>query len=68
MSTMLNNSRRKIAELMLIGTVMGTLQCYKDLEDYKTAKESLKELTRIIMRTEEIFFENLKKFLKPVEE
>ena len=68
MSTMLNNSTRKIAELMLIGTVMGTLQCYKDLEDYKTAKESLKELTRIIMRTEEIFFENLKKFLKPVEE
>lgn len=68
MSTMFNDSTRKIAELMLIGTVMGTLQCYKDLVDYKNAKESLKELSRMLLRIEEMFFENLKKFLKPTEE
>lgn len=67
MSTMFNDSTRKIAELMLIGSVMGTIQCYKDLEDYKNAKESIKELARILMRTEEKFFDNLKTFLRPEE-
>lgn len=67
MSTMFNSSNRKIAELMLIGCIMGTLQCYKDLVDYKEAKEPIKELARILHRTEEKFFENLKEYLKPTE-
>ena len=41
MSTMTDNSTRKIAQLLLIDTVMGLSQCYKDKFDYKQVDEKL---------------------------
>lgn len=64
MTTLTNKSTRHIAEMMLIGSVMGTLQCYKDLSDYKEADKSLLELCGQLLQLEENNFDNLKQFLK----
>lgn len=63
-STMTNNTVRHLAELMLIGTVMGTLTCYKDREDYQNANPPCLELLNKLEQTEEDNFNELKKFLK----
>lgn len=53
MSTMTNKTTRHIAELMLMGTFMGVITCYKDQSDHKGISpeideilEKLKELER----------------------
>ena len=64
MTTLTNKSTRHIAEMMLIGTVMGTLQCYKDLADYKEADAKYIGLCEELQNMEEQHFNNLKNFLK----
>lgn len=64
MGTLTNNSTRHLAELMLIGSVMGTLQCYKDREDYPSADKDTQELLTELERMEEDNFNELKKYLK----
>jgi len=64
MGTLTNNSTRHLAELMLIGSVMGTLQCYKDREDCKNAKPDTLKLLTELERMEEENFNELKKYLK----
>lgn len=44
MSTMTDNSSRKIAELMLIGTFMGIITCIKDKSDHKNVSKELDEI------------------------
>ena len=44
MSTMMDDSTRKIAELMLIGTFMGIITCMKDKGDHKNISKELDEL------------------------
>lgn len=43
-STMMDDSTRKIAELMLIGTFMGIITCMKDKGDHKNISKELDEL------------------------
>lgn len=63
-STMTNNSIRKLAEMMLLGTVMGTLQLYKDRVDYKGKNQKAIDLTLRLEETEEKNFNELKKYLR----
>lgn len=44
MSTITDNSNRKIAELMLIGTFMGIITCLKDRHDHKGVSKELDEI------------------------
>ena len=44
MSTITDNSNRKIAELMLIGTFMGIITCRKDKHDHKGVSKELDEI------------------------
>ena len=44
MSTMMDKSTRKIAELMLIGTFMGIITCIKDKDDHKGVSTELDEI------------------------
>ncbi len=44
MSTMMDKSNRKIAELMLIGTFMGIITCIKDKDDHKGVSKELDEI------------------------
>lgn len=64
MSTLTNNSTRHLAELMLIGTVMGTLTCYKTKIDQDKAKQPTKDLLAKLEQLEEDNFNELKKYLK----
>lgn len=64
MTTLTNKSTRHLTEMLLIGTVMGTLQCYKDIADYKNATKELLLLCGKLLSIEEKFFNNLKDFLK----
>ena len=66
MTTICDKSTRHLAEMMLIGTVMGTLQVYKDLCDYKNLNGSLYSILNELMGIEEQNFNNLKKFLKGI--
>jgi len=64
MTTISDKSTRHLAEMMLIGTVMGTLTCYKDLCDYKDGDKGLYETLQRLNILEETNFDDLKKFLK----
>lgn len=66
MSTMMDKSPRKIAELMLMGSVMGLITCYKDKYDHKGVDGNL---DKILLKLEEIEDNNylkLKVFLKEI--
>ena len=47
MSTLMDKSPRKIAELMLMGSVMGLITCYKDKYDHKGVDSRLDILKKI---------------------
>lgn len=64
MTTIADKSTRHIAEMLLLGTVMGTLQCYKDLCDYRDCDKDLLELCGDLLKLEESHFNYLKMFLK----
>lgn len=66
MTTLTNKSTRHLAEMLLLGTVMGTLQCYKDIADNKKATKELVMLCGKLLSMEEKFFNNLKEFLKQI--
>lgn len=64
MNTLLDNSTRHLAEMLLVGTVMGTLDLYKLLNDNQKAPKELLMLCGKLLKLEEDFFNNLKSFLK----
>ncbi len=63
MTTLTDKSTRHIAEMMLLGSVMGTLQCYKDLADYKHADKQILDLASELLKMQENHFNFLKQFL-----
>lgn len=67
MGTMFDKSSRHIAELMLIGSVMGLLTCYKDKYDHKDVSLELDSIIADLEKTLENNFNNLKQFLKELD-
>lgn len=64
MTTLTDKSTRHLTEMLLLGTVMGTLQCYKDLSDYRAASKDILELCGELQVLEEKHFNYLKMFLQ----
>lgn len=64
MSTMLDKSTRHIAELMLIGTFMGILTCYKDQNDHGGENSEIDEILENLKEFERKNIERLIPFLK----
>ncbi len=64
MTTLFDKSTRHLAEMLLLGTVMGTLQCYKDLSDYRDCDHDLLTLCGDLQKMEEDHFNYLKMFLQ----
>lgn len=64
MTTIFDKSLRHLAEMMLLGTVMGTLTCYKDLSDYKGLNSTLYGILNDLIAFEEDNFNKIKHFLK----
>ena len=67
MTTIMDNSTRHLAEMMLLGSVMGTLQCYKDLSDHSNADKDLLVLCGDLLKLEEKHFNFLKTFLQKID-
>lgn len=63
MSTLTDKSNRKIAELMLLGTFMGVITCYKDQSDHKGVSSELDEIVEKLKELERKNIENLLPFL-----
>ena len=63
MSTMSDKTTRHIAELMLIGTFMGVLTCYKDKCDHKGISSELDEILDRLTELERNSIEALLPFL-----
>lgn len=63
-STLFNKNTRHITEMLLIGTVMGTTQCYKNLHDHKTAAKEILNMANELMDMQEKNFDSLKTYLK----
>ena len=40
-TTIFNKTTRHVTEMLLLGTVMGTTQCFKDLHDHKDASKEI---------------------------
>lgn len=64
MATLFKKNTRHLAEMLLLGTVMGTLQCYKDLHDHSTATPEILDMCRDLLEVQEKFYNNYKVFLK----
>ena len=64
MSTMINNTTRHIAELLIIGTVMGLNSCYKDAQTYKNLNYELNDILADLEIVQEKNYTKLKEFLK----
>lgn len=62
MTTLMDKSRRHIAEMMLLGTVMGLIQCLKDIRDYEGVSAELDDICNEIYEMEESNYQTLKDF------
>ena len=60
---MMENSDRTVADLMTDGCDMGIKSLNKYLNQYVAAEESVKDITKKIIKVEEEFEERLKKYL-----
>ena len=63
LSTMTDKSTRHIAEMMLLGTVMGLIQCLKDKKDYRAVSSDIDDLCQKISDFEEDNYQRLKDFI-----
>ena len=63
MGTMIDKSTRNIAQMFLLGTVMGIVQCLKDLKDYSGVSDELTDLCNKLSDLEENNYQSLKNFL-----
>lgn len=64
MSTIFNPFPRNIAQLLLLGTVMGLATTYKDRSDHKGVSVHLDDILNELEDTLENNYKNLKEFLK----
>ena len=60
---MMEDSDRTVADLMTDGCDMGIKSLTKYLNQYESAEEKVKDITKKIIRVEEDFEEDLKKYL-----
>ena len=67
MTTMFDKSTRHIAEMMLLGTVMGLTTCYKDKYDHKGVSTALDKILATLEKAEDENYERLKQFLKNID-
>ena len=63
LSTMTDKTNRHIAELMLMGTFMGLITCYKDEADHKGIWSELDEILSKLKELERNNIDNLLPFL-----
>ena len=63
MSTLTDKSTTHVAEMLLLGTFMGMIQCIKDLGDHPSADEEIVHLCKKLEELEEKNIENLKNYL-----
>ena len=63
MSTLTDKTTTHAAEMLLLGTFMGTIQCIKDLSDYADADEEIINLCKKLQELEEKNIQNLKTYL-----
>ena len=63
MSTMTDKTTRHIAEMMIQGTVMGLIQCLKDIKDYKAVSQDLDDICEKLNNLMEENYQSLKKFV-----
>ena len=61
--TIMDKSTRNIAQMFLIGTVMGIVQCLKDIKDYSSTSDELTDICNKLCELEENNYQNLKKYL-----
>ena len=66
MSTMMDKTPRKIAELMLVGSVMGLITCYKDKYDHKGIDSTLDKIILELETAQDENYLKLKTFLKDI--
>lgn len=64
MGTMFDTTPRHIAEMLLLGTVMGLTTCYKDRYDHKNIDKTLDSILDKLEKIEEDNYSRLKTFLK----
>ena len=64
MTTLIDNSTRHIAEMLLLGTVMGLNVCYKDKWDYLNVDDELEKIREELEKLEEDCYSSYKKYLK----
>lgn len=62
--TITDNTSRHLGEMMIIGTVMGIVNCYKLMNEYKSANEKIYNLCASLAEQEEKFYEELRQYLK----
>lgn len=62
--TMMDKSTRNIAEMVLLGTFMGIVTCYKDKEDHKNISSELDEIMDKLSDFERKNIDKLLPFLK----
>ena len=62
-STLSDKSTTHIAQMLLIGTFMGVLQCIKDQSDHAGADEEILNLLSKLLKLEEENIETLKTYL-----
>jgi len=63
MGTMMDKSTRNIAELMLMGTFMGVVTCYKDKSDHHSISSELDEILDRLCELERNNIDRLLPFL-----
>lgn len=63
MSTIADKTTTHIAEMMLLGSFMGIIQCIKDLNDHPNADEEIINLCKKIQDAQQKNIEKLKNFL-----
>lgn len=64
MTTIMDNSTRHLAEMLLLGTVMGLNTLYKDKFDYSNTSNEIMQILYELEKNEENNYEKLKGFLK----
>ena len=64
MGTLTNRTTRKITEMLLLGTVMGLNECYKNKWDYHDLNKELDEILEELCDFQDNCYKSLKGFLK----
>lgn len=63
MATIVDKTTRHFAQLFLVGTVMGLVQCLKDAKDYRGVSPELDDICEKLTNLEEENYQKLKKYI-----